>query len=61
MPVFVAKNVLLIMITLCPAGYGLTDVLFFSREYYCLSPVYCSGPGDRRQEDTAEQPLLIDR
>ena len=56
------KNVLLIMITLCLAGYGLTDVLFFSREsitvyLLCIAVALVTGG----KEDTAEQPLPIDR
>ncbi|RUT67258.1 O-antigen ligase [Morganella morganii] len=56
------KNVLLIMITLCLAGYGLTDVLFFSREsitvyLLCIAVALVTGG----KEDTAEQPLPINR
>ncbi|MEM8209383.1 O-antigen ligase family protein [Morganella morganii] len=56
------KNILLLMITLCLAGYGLTDVLFFSREVItvymlCIAVALVTGG----KEDTAEQPLPIDR
>ena len=55
------KNVLLIMVTLCLAGYGLTDVLFFSREsitvyLLCIAVALVTGG----KEDTA-QPLPINR
>lgn len=52
------KNLLLIMMTLCLAGYGLTDVLFFSREsitvyLLCIAVALVTGG----KEDAA-QPLL---
>ncbi len=52
------KNLLLIMVTLCLAGYGLTDVLFFSREsitvyLLCIAVALVTGG----KEDAA-QPLL---
>ncbi|HDF2328864.1 TPA: O-antigen ligase family protein [Morganella morganii] len=56
------KNLLLIMITLCLGGYGLTDVLFFSREsitvyLLCIAVALVTGG----KEDTAEQPQPINR
>lgn len=56
------KNLLLIMITLCLGGYGLTDVLFFSREsitvYLLCIAVALVTSG---KEDTAEQPQPMNR
>ncbi|KKY69269.1 O-antigen ligase [Morganella morganii] len=56
------KNLLLIMITLCLGGYGLTDVLFFSREsitvyLLCIAVALVTGG----KEDTAEQPQPMNR
>lgn len=56
------KNLLLIMITVCLGGYGLTDVLFFSREsitvyLLCIAVALVTGG----KEDTAEQPQPMNR
>ncbi|HDS6844503.1 TPA: O-antigen ligase family protein [Morganella morganii subsp. sibonii] len=56
------QNLLLIMITLCLGGYGLTDVLFFSREsitvyLLCIAVALVTGG----KEDTAEQPQPMNR
>ncbi|QXO61625.1 O-antigen ligase family protein [Morganella morganii] len=56
------KNLLLIMITLCLGGYGLTDVLFFSREsitvyLLCIAVALVTGG----KEDTAGQPQPMNR
>lgn len=56
------KNLLLIMITLCLGGYGLADVLFFSREsitvyLLCIAVALVTGG----KEDTAGQPQPMNR
>ena len=53
------KNILLLMVTLCLGGYGLTDVLFFSREsitVYLLCIAVSLVVGDKRETN---KPVMV--